>query len=346
MASKSNSVAGETSTMGDDTMNYSVTQKSSRPDGDQLVDSISRSQLPNYFNRGGQDDSDEAGMPESAAGQGRQFYYGADEQSVTVKSKDFDDVYDVSGQSQILRDLEQSQRPRTGMTEDSQGKKRAFGREEENGTSSDLGSSQVMLEDSSGSLVNMAISLDPLSANKALGHVDQKLLQKQKQAMAPLVDKFLPSASANKTGNGSTTPTGGDYSADEFEDDDEQAPVAVDKGLTDKYVVSMEAPAEDEEDEALQALQDTSKFGGGPGLAGADDGQEEGDDSFDAAFEKGDESQPPREEEELEDFMAKPKPKRPQWGQQSFGAPTNQDDEDNNSAEDDAAATLPGQRRK
>ena len=47
-------------------------------------------------------------MPESAAGQGRQFYYGAVEQSVTVKSKDFDDVYNVSGQSQILRDLEQS----------------------------------------------------------------------------------------------------------------------------------------------------------------------------------------------------------------------------------------------
>ena len=232
------------------------------------------------------------------------------------------------------------------MTEDSQGKKLTFGRDEEDGGSSELGSSQVLLEDSSGSLVNMAISLDPLSANKALGYVDQKLLQRQKQAMAPLVDKFLPSASANKTGNGSTTPTGGDYSADEFEVDDEQAPVAVDKGLTDKYVVSMEAPAGDEEDEALKALQDTSKFGGGPGLAGADDGQEDDDDSFDAAFEKGDESQPPREEEELEDFMAKPKPKRPQWGQQSFGAPTNQDDEDDNGAEDDAAATLPGQRRK
>ena len=299
-------------------MNYSVTQKSTRPDGDQLVDSISRSQLPNYFNRGGQDDSDEAGMPESAAGQGRQFYYGADEQSVTVKSKDFDDVYNVSGQSQILRALEQSQRPRTGMTEDSQGRKLAFGREEENGTSSELGSSQVMLEDSSGSLVNMAISLDPLSANKALGHVDQKLLQKQKQAMAPLVDKFLPSASANNTGNGSTTPTGGDYSADEFEEDDEQKPGAVDRGLTDKYVVSMEAPPGDEEDEALLG---TSKFGGGGGLEGADDGQEDDDDSFDAAFEKGDESQPPQDEEELEDFMVKPKTKRPQWGQQSFGAP-------------------------
>ena len=38
-------------------------------------------------------------MPETAAGQGRQFYYGADEQAFSVKSKDFDDVYDVSGQS-------------------------------------------------------------------------------------------------------------------------------------------------------------------------------------------------------------------------------------------------------
>ena len=58
MASKANSAAGETSTLGDDTLNYSVTQKSSRPEGDQLVDSVSRSQLPNYFNRGGQDDTD------------------------------------------------------------------------------------------------------------------------------------------------------------------------------------------------------------------------------------------------------------------------------------------------
>ena len=48
----------------------------------------------------------------------------------------------------------------------------------------------------------------------------------------------------------------------------------------------------------------TSKFGGGQEATGDDN-----NDSFDEAFEKGDESQPP--EEELEDFMVKPKVKRP-----------------------------------
>ena len=66
-----------------------------------------------------------------------------------------------------------------------------------------------MLEDSSNSMVNMAISLDPLEANKVLGQIDQKALLRQKQAMAPLVDKFIPA--------GSVTPPTGDYSADEFE---------------------------------------------------------------------------------------------------------------------------------
>ena len=99
--------------------------------------------------------------------------------------------------------------------------------------------------------------------------------------MAPLIDKFIPSK------DGSTTPTN-DYSADEFEEDDDQA----DKGLTDKYVVSM--------DEADEALLGTSKFGGGAD----DDGKADdvGNDSFDEAFEKGDESQPPVDDE-LEDFM-------------------------------------------
>ena len=35
-----------------------------------------------------------------------------------------------------------------------------------------------MLEDSTGSMVNMAISLDPLAADKVLGAVDQKALLK------------------------------------------------------------------------------------------------------------------------------------------------------------------------
>ena len=69
---------------------------------DQLVDSVSRSQLPDYFNRNSKGE-DGTALPDSAAGQGRQFYYGADEQSVSVKSKDFDDAYNVSGQSQILK---------------------------------------------------------------------------------------------------------------------------------------------------------------------------------------------------------------------------------------------------
>lgn len=123
-----------------------------------LVNSVSRSQLPNYFERPGHESG---ALPESAAGQGRQFYYGADEQSLTVKSKDFDDVYNVSGQSQILKQLEQSQqRPMTGET----GKKLTFGRGERD-ENSELGSSHVMIDDSTGSMVNMAISLDPLSAD-------------------------------------------------------------------------------------------------------------------------------------------------------------------------------------
>ena len=53
-------------------------------------------------------------------------------------------------------------------------KKLTFGRDEDN--DSGLGSSQVMLEESSNSMVNMAISLDPLTANRVLGQVDQKAL--------------------------------------------------------------------------------------------------------------------------------------------------------------------------
>ena len=59
-----------------------------------------------------------------------------------------------------------------------------------------------------------------------------------------------------------------------------------------------------EEDEAA-LLGGTSKFGDGKAAIDND-----GNDSFDEAFEKGDESLPP-EEEELEDFMVQPKPKRP-----------------------------------
>ena len=49
------------------------------------------------MNKAGVDGEGE--LPGSGAGQARHFYYGADEQAVTVGSKDFDDVYGVSGQS-------------------------------------------------------------------------------------------------------------------------------------------------------------------------------------------------------------------------------------------------------
>ena len=59
-------------------------------------------------------------------------------------------------------------RPETSESQSSTGlKKVTFGRDEE--SDNGLGSSHVMLDDSSNSMVNMAISLDPLTANKVLG---------------------------------------------------------------------------------------------------------------------------------------------------------------------------------
>ena len=103
--------------------------------------------------------------------------------------------------------------------------------------------------------------------------------------MAPLMDKFLPARSGTPDkARGSTTPTG-DYSADEFEDDDEDAVSGAAKapggtGLTDKYIVSMDGP----EDEALLG---TSKFGGGGDQDQLDDTDlgAGGQDSFDEAFD-------------------------------------------------------------
>ena len=37
-------------------------------------------------------------------------------------------------------------------------------------------------------MVNMAISLDPLTANRMMGQVDQKALQKQKEALMDKMD--------------------------------------------------------------------------------------------------------------------------------------------------------------
>ena len=86
-----------------------------------------------------------------------------------------------------------------------------------------------MLENSSNSMVNMAISLDPLSANRMMGQVDQKALQKQKEAMAPLLDKMNIGGgrlstveSGTESGVRPTTAvTMDNYSADEFENEDE-----------------------------------------------------------------------------------------------------------------------------
>lgn len=123
------------------------------------------------------------------AGQARHFYYGADEQAMSVKSKDFDDVYEVSGQSQMLRDLRNSNKGAPvpadkSMDSNSRSKQLTFGKDEEDDDDG-LGSSQEMIENSSNSMVNMAISMDPLQANRVLGAIDQSALQKQKDAIEP-----------------------------------------------------------------------------------------------------------------------------------------------------------------
>ena len=75
---------------------------------EQFVNSISQSQLPGDImipkpktsarsNR--HLHQDEEPIPNSAAGQARQFYYGTDENELTVNSKDFDHVYEMTGQS-------------------------------------------------------------------------------------------------------------------------------------------------------------------------------------------------------------------------------------------------------
>ena len=61
---------------------------------DDFVSSMSRSQLPQFLGNRKQEANDN-----TAAGQARHFYYGADEQAMSVKSRDFDDVYEVSGHS-------------------------------------------------------------------------------------------------------------------------------------------------------------------------------------------------------------------------------------------------------
>ena len=74
-----------------------------------------------------------------------------------------------------------------------------------------------MLEDSSSSMVNMAISLDPLQANKALGALDQERMMRQKAALQPMADKYMPQSRAEERRPATASNAGGDYSADEFE---------------------------------------------------------------------------------------------------------------------------------
>lgn len=124
---------------------------------------------------------------------------------------------------------------------------------------------------------------------------------------------------------GAVTP--GDYSADEFEEDDDEkagAVAAVNPAdtLNNKFHVSLGGeesgvgtshpnlnlrPTGGESDDPLEG---TSKFGGAPA--------DQANDSFDNAFDKGDEGVPAREvdidDDAGEDFMVPAKPRRPQWG--------------------------------
>ena len=101
-----------------------------------------------------------------ATGQARQFYYGADEESCTIASKDFDDAYDVSGQSQVLRNLRGSKPMESSLKSSMYGSKKqlTFGKDELDSDENDLGSDQEMIEASTSTMVNMAISMDPLTA--------------------------------------------------------------------------------------------------------------------------------------------------------------------------------------
>jgi len=99
---------------------------------------------------------------------------------MSVKSKDFDDVYAVSGQSQVLADLRNSKKEIAAdksMKNHSRSKQQlTFGKDEEDDCG--VGSSQEFIENSSNSMVNMAISMDPLQANRVLGAIDQQALRK------------------------------------------------------------------------------------------------------------------------------------------------------------------------
>ena len=56
--------------------------------------------MPQFIGRSGQGGEEE--RLDNPAGMARHFYYGTDEQAVSLKSKDFDDVYAMTGQSHAL----------------------------------------------------------------------------------------------------------------------------------------------------------------------------------------------------------------------------------------------------
>lgn len=91
---------------------------------------------------------------------------------MSVKSADFDDVYDVSGQSHMFKSI------KSEIPQEKSMKQRPI---KEQPHLSDY--DHAMIEDSSNSMVNMAISLDPLSAENALRRVEREILAKQKKAI-------------------------------------------------------------------------------------------------------------------------------------------------------------------
>ena len=106
--------------------------------------------------------------------------------------------------------------------------------------------------------------------------------------------------------HGSTTPD--DYSADEFEKEEDRDSNVEDPSrisLTNKFHVALGSDDEDE----LDGLANTSKFGGASDQHRSSNPKR--NDSFDNAFD----------DDEGENFVIEKqdKPRRVQWGQQSFG---------------------------
>jgi hypothetical protein len=171
-------------------------------------------------------------------------------------SGDFDDAYEMSGQSQILRAM-QSVDKRASKKEDPSSSKRqmTFGQRNESDEEEDsrVDKDHELIETSTNSMVNMAISLDPLAANKAFAAVDKNRLAAQKQAMQSAAKSALPqtmlmgSPDPKVKGRASNI-SKPDYSADEFESDsEEQADKAVPQSGLDKFVVSMGANEDEKE---------------------------------------------------------------------------------------------------